>query len=82
MGHMTPSCIRLKPAPEVAVTLLEFGPGFADPDEFGAWTEGEEARLHLAGAFKRGVGIELGAEHQGPPGGGPVAAILHVEDAV
>ncbi len=30
--------------------LAHLGPGFAEPDELGAWTEGEEARLHLAGA--------------------------------
>jgi hypothetical protein len=30
--------------------LAYLGPGFAEPDEQGAWTEGEEARLHLAGA--------------------------------
>lgn len=39
--------------------LAYLGPGFAEPDELGAWTEGEEARLHLAGAT--GV-IELDLE--------------------
>jgi len=39
--------------------LAHLGPGFADPDEEGAWTEGAEARLHLAGAA--GV-IELDLE--------------------
>lgn len=39
--------------------LAHLGPGFADPDESGAWTEGAEARLHLAGAT--GV-IELDLE--------------------
>jgi len=30
--------------------LAHLGAGFAEPDELGAWTEGAEARLHLAGA--------------------------------
>jgi hypothetical protein len=30
--------------------MAHLGPGFAEPQEEGAWTEGVEARLHLAGA--------------------------------
>ncbi len=39
--------------------MAHLGPGFADPEEAGAWTEGEAARLHLAGA---GGVVELDLE--------------------
>lgn len=54
-GYPMPPLVPPAPGRAMAVDdwgpgLAHLGPGFADPEAEGAWTEGAEARLHLAGA--------------------------------